>query len=66
MWTEVGPDLSLEMIWDQIENAVTKGELRRAVAVTDELVPVGDAKLDGQRLEELAASWRRCGRSCRR
>jgi hypothetical protein len=33
--TEVGPELSLEVIWDHIENAVTKGELRRAVAVID-------------------------------
>ncbi|WP_327118915.1 Tn3 family transposase [Nocardia sp. NBC_01730] len=52
--TEVGPELSLEMIWDHIENAVTKSELRRAVAAIDELVPVDDAELDGQRLEELA------------
>ncbi|MFI6368334.1 DUF4158 domain-containing protein [Nocardia sp. NPDC050630] len=52
--TEVDPELSLEMIWDHIENAVTKSELRRAVAAIDELVPVDDAELDGQRLEELA------------
>lgn len=52
--TEVSPELSVEMIWDHIENAVTKGELYRAVAVIDELVPVDDAELNGQRLEELA------------
>jgi len=52
--TEVKPDLSLEVMWDHIENSVTKSELRAAVAVIDELVPVDDAELDGQRLEELS------------
>ncbi len=52
--TEVKPDLSLQMMWDYIENSVTKSELRAAVAVIDELVPVDDAELDGQRLEELS------------
>ena len=52
--SEVKPDISLEMVWDLIENAVTKNELRAAVAVIDELVPANDAELDGQRLEELA------------
>lgn len=51
---EVKPDISLEMVWDLIENAVTKSELRAAVAVIDELVPADDAELNGQRLEELA------------
>ncbi|QHE73143.1 Tn3 family transposase [Rhodococcus sp. WAY2] len=52
--SEVNPDISLEMVWDLIENAVTKSELRAAVAVIDELVPANDAELNGQRLEELA------------
>lgn len=52
--TEVKPDLSLDMMWDLIENTATKSELRAAVAVIDELVPVDDAELNGQRLEELA------------
>ena len=52
--SEVEPGISLEMVWDLIENAVTKSELRTAVAVIDELVPAGDAELNGQRLEELA------------
>jgi len=52
--SEVKPDISLEMVWDLIENAVTKSELRAAVAVIDELVPADDAELNGQRLEELA------------
>lgn len=52
--TEVEPDLSLEVMWDHIENTATKSELRAAVAVIDELVPVDDAELDGQRLEELS------------
>ena len=52
--TEAKPDLSLDMMWDLIENTATKSELRAAVAVIDELVPVDDAELNGQRLEELA------------
>jgi Domain of unknown function (DUF4158) len=52
--TEVEPDLSLDMMWDLIENTATKSELRAAVAVIDELVPVDDAELNEQRLEELA------------
>ncbi|WP_429423535.1 Tn3 family transposase [Nocardia sp. GAS34] len=52
--TEVEPDLSLEMMWGLIENTTTKSELRAAVAVIDELVPVDDAELNEQRLEELA------------
>jgi len=52
--SEVEPGISLEMVWDLIENAVTRSELRAAVAVIDELVPAGDAELNGQRLEELA------------
>ena len=48
--TEAKPDVSLDMVWDLIENTVTKSELRAAVAVIDELVPVDDAELDGQRL----------------
>ena len=52
--TEVKPDLSLEVMWDHIENSVSKSELRAAVAVIDELVPVDDAELNGQRLEELS------------
>jgi hypothetical protein len=52
--TEVKPDLSLEVMWDHIENSVTKSELRAAIAVIDELVPVDDAELNGQRLEELS------------
>src|SRR5436190_23477670 len=35
--TEVEPDLSLDMMWDLIENTATKSELRAAVAVIDEL-----------------------------
>lgn len=52
--TEVEPDLSLDMMWDLIENTATRSELRAAVAVIDELVPVDDAELNEQRLEELA------------
>jgi hypothetical protein len=52
--TEARPDLSLDMMWDLIENTATKTELRAAVAVIGELVPVDDAELNGQRLQELA------------
>ncbi|TGD89058.1 Tn3 family transposase [Mycobacterium sp. TJFP1] len=52
--SEVEPNLSVNMLWDLIENIATKSELRASVAVIDELVPVDDAELDGQRLEELA------------
>ncbi len=52
--SEVEPAISLEVVWDLIENAVTKRELRAAVATIDELVPADDAELAGQRLEELA------------
>ena len=52
--TEAEPDLSLDMMWDLIENTATKSELRAAVAVIEELAPVDDAELNGQRLQELA------------
>ncbi|MDQ2797461.1 MAG: DUF4158 domain-containing protein [Actinomycetota bacterium] len=55
--TEAKPDLSLDMMWDLIENTATKSELRAAVAVIEELVPVDDAELNGQRLQELAGRW---------
>src|SRR5487761_266655 len=42
------------MRWDPIENIATKSGLRAAVAVIGELVPVDDAELNGQRLQELA------------
>ena len=44
--SEVKPDIGLEMVWDLIENAVTKSELRAAVAVIDELVPVGRCRAE--------------------
>ena len=52
--TEAKPDLSLDMMWDLIENTATKSELRAAVTVIGEMVPVDDAELNGQRLQELA------------
>lgn len=51
---EVNPDIAMGVVWDLIENTVTRSELRSAVAVIDELVPASDAELDGQRLQELA------------
>ncbi|MFI9533653.1 hypothetical protein ACIG56_10430 [Nocardia fusca] len=51
---EVNPWLSMSLVWDLVENTVTRAELRAAVAAIDELVPASDTDLDGQRLEELA------------
>ena len=51
---EVNQDVGLGVVWDMIEKTVTKSELHHAVAAIDELVPAGDAELDGQRLAELA------------
>lgn len=48
------PELSLELVWDLIENTVSKAELRSALAAIDELVPQADPECDSQRLEELA------------
>ncbi|GAC55078.1 putative transposase [Gordonia amicalis NBRC 100051 = JCM 11271] len=52
--SENEPGLSLELVWDLIENTVSKAELRAALAAIDELVPQADPECDSQRLEELA------------
>lgn len=52
--SEAEPGLSLELVWDLIENTVSKAELRAALASIDELVPQADPVCDSQRLEELA------------
>ncbi|MGS2811046.1 Tn3 family transposase [Nocardia sp. MW-W600-9] len=54
---EIDQDVALSVVWDLIETKVTGAELRSAVAVITELVPVGDAELDGQRAEELAGRF---------
>ena len=51
---EVDQDVGLGVVVDLIEQTVTRSELRHAVEAIDELVPVGDSELDGQRLTELA------------
>ncbi len=51
---EVDQNVGLGVVWDLIEKTVTRSELRHAVEAIDELVPVGDDELDGQRLAELA------------
>jgi hypothetical protein len=38
---------------DLIKNTVTRAELRAALSTVDDLVPIADAELDGQKLEEL-------------
>jgi hypothetical protein len=50
---EVNQDVGLGVVWDMIEKSVTRSELRYAVESIDELVPAGDAELDGQRIAEL-------------
>lgn len=49
--SEADPQLSLELVWDLIENTVSKSELRAALAAIDELVPQADPEFDEQRLE---------------
>lgn len=55
--SEADPGLSLELVWDLIENTVSKAELRAAPAAIDELVPQADPEFDEQRLEELAGRF---------
>ncbi|WP_083881026.1 DUF4158 domain-containing protein [Nocardia araoensis] len=55
--TETEPELSLQLVWDLIENTVSKAELAAAVAAIDELVPQADPEFDCQRLEELAGRF---------
>lgn len=45
--TEVGAEMPIQLVWDLLENAVTKAELRAAIATVDELVPASDIELDG-------------------
>ncbi|MGW3281076.1 hypothetical protein [Nocardia rhamnosiphila] len=54
---EIDQGIELGVVWDLIEAKVTGTVLRSAVAVIDELVPPGDAELDGQRAEELAGRF---------
>jgi hypothetical protein len=55
--TESTPELSLSLVWDLIENTVSRAELRAALAAVDELVPQADPEFDSQRLEELAGRF---------
>ncbi|WP_227833878.1 Tn3 family transposase [Nocardia macrotermitis] len=55
--TETEPELSLQLVWDLIENTVTRAELQAALAAIDELVPQADPEFDSQRLEELAGRF---------
>ncbi|WP_054812494.1 Tn3 family transposase [Nocardia arizonensis] len=52
--TDTSPGLSLELVWNLIENTVTRAEQRAALSTVDDLVLAADAQLDGQKLEELA------------
>ena len=46
--TEWGEDVSLELIWDAIENRVSRAELRAAVANLAEVMPPPDAEPHGE------------------
>lgn len=54
---EINQQVELSVVWDLIEEKVSGAELRSAVAIITELVPVGDAELDSQRAEELAGRF---------
>ncbi|WP_433662548.1 Tn3 family transposase [Nocardia sp. CA-128927] len=54
---EIDQGVELSVVWDLIEAKVSGAELRSAVAIITELVPLGDAELDGQRAEELAGRF---------
>lgn len=55
--SEADPALPLELVWDLIENTVSRAEVRAALAAIDELVPRADPEFDEQRLEELASRY---------
>lgn len=46
--TEWGEEVSLELVWDAIENVVSRAELRAAVAHVTEVLPPPDADPDGE------------------
>ncbi|WSF94655.1 DUF4158 domain-containing protein [Nocardia vinacea] len=64
--SESEPGLSLELVWDLIENTVSRAELRAALAAIDELVPQADPECDSERLESWPTGTPRCGGSCPR
>ncbi|MFE2960956.1 hypothetical protein [Nocardia tengchongensis] len=55
--SEADPSLSLELVWDLIENIVARAELRAALAAIDKLVRQADPEFDDHRLEELAGRF---------
>jgi hypothetical protein len=46
--TEWGEGVSLELVWDAIENVVSRAGLRAAVARVTEVLPPPDADPDGE------------------
>jgi hypothetical protein len=63
--TEAKPDLSLDMMWDLIENTATKSELRAAVAIIGELVPSMTRSRMGSAFRSWRGVWRQSACSCR-
>jgi hypothetical protein len=62
--SEVEPGIGLEMVWDLIENAVTKSELRAAAAAIDELFRPTTPRWPGNDWRSWRGDWPRSARSC--
>lgn len=55
--SEWGEDVPLRVVWDAIENRVSRGELRAAVAAVSEVQPPPDADPDGEWRAALVARY---------
>jgi len=55
--TEWGPEMTLELIWDAIENVVSRAELRTAVTNITAVVPAPGADPDGEWRATLAQRY---------
>jgi len=55
--SEWGEQVSLDIVWDAIENVVSRTELRAAVEHVAEVLPPADADPDGEWRERLVAKY---------
>ncbi len=55
--SEWGGPVSLDVVWDAIENVVSRSELRAAVEHVAEVLPPPDADPDGELRERLLARY---------
>jgi hypothetical protein len=62
---DFGEQLPLELVWDAIENVVSRAELRAAVASLSQVLPPPDADPDGEWRARLVERLPRCAGSCR-